>query len=74
MKDDEIVRVATASNLQEANPWRQELEEEGIPCRKVGEYLGSFGIAPPGHAVPELWVHREDANRARAILLDQVEG
>ena len=73
MKDDEIVRVATDNSLQEAHLWRQALEEEVIICRIVGEYLGSFGITPPGHPEPEIWVHRDDANRARAILIDQME-
>jgi hypothetical protein len=68
MIDDEIVSVAIAGSLQEAQLWRQELEEEGIPCRIVGEYLGSFGIVPPGHPVPEVWVHRKDIERAKEIL------
>ena len=34
----------------------------------VGEYLGGFGVVYPGHPVPELWVHRDDAERARAVL------
>ena len=67
-RPDEIVRLATASNPQEAHLWRQALKEQGIRCRVVGDYLGSFGIVPPGHAVPELWVHCNDAERARSIL------
>jgi hypothetical protein len=65
---DEIVRLATASSPQEAHLWRQALEDEGIHCQVVGEYLGGFGIVPPGHPVPELWVHREQAERAQAVL------
>ena len=65
---DAIVRLVIAGSPQEAQLWRQALEEEGISCRVVGEYLGSFGIVPPGHPVPELWVHQEDAERAQAIL------
>ena len=65
---EEIVRLVTASSPQEAHLWRQALEDEGIRCRVVGEYLGSFGVVPPGHPVPELWVHQEDAERARAVL------
>jgi hypothetical protein len=63
-----IVRLVTASSPQEAHLWRQALEHEGIRCRVVGEYLGSFGVVYPGHPVPELWVHKEDAERAQAIL------
>jgi Putative prokaryotic signal transducing protein len=69
---DDIVRLATAGDPQEAHLWRQALEGEGIRCHVVGEYLGSFGVAPPGHPVPEVWVLRRDAERARQIL-DQVQ-
>jgi hypothetical protein len=65
---EEIVRLVTAGNPQEAHLWRQALEQEGIRCRVVGEYLGSFGVVPPGHPVPELWVHRDDAERAKTFL------
>jgi hypothetical protein len=66
--DEEIVRLGTAGSLQEAHLWRQALEDEGIRCRVVGEYLGSFGVVPPGHPVPELWVHKENSERGQAIL------
>ena len=65
---EEVVRLVAASSPQEAHLWRQALEDEGVRCRVVGEYLGGFGIVPPGHPVPELWVHRKDAERASAIL------
>jgi hypothetical protein len=45
--DDDIVRLETASSPQQAHLWRQALEEQGIRCRVVGEYLGSFGLVPP---------------------------
>ena len=64
----EIVRLVTASRPQEAHLWRQALEDEGVRCQVVGEYLGSFGVVYPGHPVPELWVHQEDAERARVVL------
>jgi hypothetical protein len=67
--NDEIVRLAIARDPQEAHLWRQALGgDEAICCRVVGEFLGSFGVAPPGQPVPELWVRREDAERARRIL------
>jgi hypothetical protein len=65
---DEIVRLVTASNPQQAHLWRQALEDQGIRYRVVGEYLGSFGVVPPGYPVAELWVHQEDAERAQGIL------
>ena len=66
--DDRIVRLATASNPQEAALWQQALEAEGIRCRVVGETLGSFGVVYPGSVQPEIWVFESDAHRARAVL------
>ena len=63
-----VVQLVTASSPQEAHLWRQALEGRGIPCRVVGEDLGGFGVVYPGHPVPELWVHQEDAERAQAVL------
>jgi hypothetical protein len=34
----------------------------------VGDYLGGFGVVYPGQPVPELWVHRDDAERAQGVL------
>jgi hypothetical protein len=66
--DHDIVCLATAGSSQEAHLWRQALEDEGICCRVVGEFLGSFGVAPPGYPVPEIWVRRQDAPHARQVL------
>jgi hypothetical protein len=64
---DDVVRLVTASNPQEAHLWRQALEDQGIRCR-VDEYFGGFAVVPPAYPVPELWVHQEDAERAQSIL------
>ena len=41
---DDIVRLADAANPQEAYLWCQVLEEEGIKCKVVGDYLeAGFG-------------------------------
>lgn len=66
--DDRIVRLATASNPQEAALWQQALEAEGIRCRVVGEMLGSFGVVYPGPVQPEIWVFEGDVDRARTVL------
>lgn len=66
--DDRIVRLATASNPQEAVLWQQALKAEGIRCRVVGETLGSFGVVYPGSVQPEVWVFESDADRARPVL------
>jgi len=67
---EELVHLAIASSPQEAHLWRQALEHEEIRCQVTGEYLGGFGFVPPGHPLPELWVHRKDAERAQAVLED----
>ncbi len=65
---DEIVRLTTARDLQEAHLWKQALEEEGIRCRVVGDHLTEgFGIGFI-FAYPELWVFRGDVENAKAIL------
>ena len=72
--DDRIVRLATASNPQEAALWQQALEAEGIRCRVVGETLGSFGVVYPGSVQPEIWVFESDVDRARAALQGSRKG
>ena len=67
MHNDDIVRLATAGNPLEAHLWRQALEEEGIHARVVGEYLDA-GVGDIPGLRPEVWVHREDLERARAFL------
>jgi hypothetical protein len=66
--EDRIVRLATASNPQEAVLWQQALEAAGIRCRVVGETLGSFGVVYPGSVQPEIWVFERDIDQAKAIL------
>jgi len=64
---DEIVRVATAPNPPVAHIWEQALKEEGIRCKVVGDYLDAgLGNIPGMRA--EVWVHKEDAERAEAII------
>lgn len=55
----EIVRLTSASSLQEAALWKSALEQEGVRC----EY--ELSIHP---FYPELRVHLEDAERVRIIL------
>lgn len=67
MHQDDIVRLATANNPQEAHVWEQALKDEGIRSQVVGDYLdASFGDISGTR--PELWVHRDDVERAQAIL------
>jgi hypothetical protein len=64
---DDIVRLARAVNPLEAHIWQQALEEEGIHCKVVGDYLdAAIGDIPGAQA--EVWVHRDDVARAEEVL------
>lgn len=67
MQKDDVVRLVTASNLQEATLWQQALADEGIRAEVVGDYL-EVGVGNTPGLRPELWVHRDDAARAEEIL------
>jgi hypothetical protein len=67
MHPDDIVRLAKANNPQEAYLLKQALDEEGIQCRVVGDYLDA-GIGDVSGIQPEIWVHRDDVDRARRIV------
>ena len=67
MHPDDIVRLASATNPQEAYLWQQALEEEGIQSRVVGDMLDA-GLGDVPGIRPEVWVHRDDFDRARKIL------
>ncbi|HZZ78104.1 MAG TPA: DUF2007 domain-containing protein [Gemmataceae bacterium] len=68
-QEDEIVRIATALNPEQAYIWRDALEAEGIKCRVVGDYLDA-GIGDISGLSPEIWVHRADVERATRVLND----
>jgi hypothetical protein len=67
MQKDDVVRLVTASNPQEAHVWQQALADEGIRAEVVGDYLESGLGDVPGFR-PELWVRRADVERAEAVL------
>jgi hypothetical protein len=67
MSGDDVVRLATASTPFEAHLWRQALEEADIYCKVVGDYLEA-GVGDVPGIRPEVWVHRDDFDRAKAIL------
>jgi hypothetical protein len=69
---DDIVRLARAVNPAEAHIWQQALEEEGIRCKVVGDYLNAAIGDIPG-AQAEIWVHRDDLTRAEEILKQGLE-
>ena len=63
----DVIRLATADTPVQAHIWQQALQEEGIECQVVGDYLDAgLGDIPGMRA--ELWVHEQDAQRALAVL------
>lgn len=63
---NDVVRVAAGEHVV-IELYRQALEDEGIQAKVLGEALeASFGTAIPRSV--ELWAHRSDAPRARAII------
>jgi hypothetical protein len=66
---DDVVRLAIADNPVQAHIWQQAMEEEGITCQVVGDYLDA-GLGNIPGLKAELWVHQEDVERARAVLAE----
>ena len=68
LKDQhDVVRLASAANPAVAHIWQQVLEQEGIRCQVLGDYLDAgFGDIPGLSA--EVWVGTADLARAEAIL------
>jgi hypothetical protein len=65
---DAIVRLSSAGTLQEADAWRLALEQHGVRCKVVGDYLtAGHGVGVAGMC-PEVWIHAEDWDKAKAIL------
>jgi nucleotide-binding universal stress UspA family protein len=64
----ELVRLAAAANPVLAHIWQQALEQEGIRCQVLGDYLDAGLGDIPGFSA-EVWVESDDLARAEAILL-----
>jgi hypothetical protein len=65
--EDDIVRLATATNPFQAHVWEQALKRAGIRCKVVGDYLDAgFGDVPGVRA--EIWVHRDDLAQAQRVI------
>ena len=63
----DVVRLASAANPALAHIWQQALEQEGIRCQVLGDYLDA-GIGDiPGFSAG-VWVESADLARAEAIL------
>jgi RNase P/RNase MRP subunit POP5 len=64
---DDVVRLTAAANPFEAHIWEQALEQEGIRCQVLGDYLDA-GIGDIPGMQAELWVAAADVARAEGIL------
>ena len=63
----DLVRLAAAANPFQAHIWQQALEQEGIRCQVLGDYLDA-GIGDIPGMGAEVWVETADLARAKAIL------
>jgi hypothetical protein len=63
----DVVRLAAAANPFQAHIWQQALEQEGIRCQVLGDYLDA-GIGDIPGLSAEVWVGSADLVRAEAIL------
>jgi hypothetical protein len=63
----EVVRLAAAANPFQAHIWQQALEQEGIRCKVLGDYLDAGLGDIPGFSA-EIWVETADLARAETIL------
>jgi ubiquinone/menaquinone biosynthesis C-methylase UbiE len=70
MREDnghELVRLATAANPFQAHILGQALQEEGVHCQVVGDYLDA-GIGDIPGMTAEVWVEAGDVARAVAVM------
>jgi hypothetical protein len=63
----DLVRLAAAANPVQAHIWQQGLEQEGIRCQVLGDYLDAGLGDIPGFSA-EVWVEAADLVRAEEIL------
>ena len=63
----DLVRLTAAANPFQAHIWQQALEQEGIRCQVLGDYLDAGLGDIPGFSA-EVWVETADLARAEAIL------
>jgi hypothetical protein len=71
-KAHDLVRLTTAINPLQAHIWRQALQEEGIRCQVLGDYLDA-GVGDIPGIEAEVWVEAADVGRAEAIILRQYQ-
>jgi hypothetical protein len=66
-RNDQIVSLSRAPNPAMAHIWENALQQEGIDCRVVGDFLDA-GIGDISGVQPEIWIRRQDVTQAQAVL------
>jgi hypothetical protein len=66
--EDNIVCLASSVTPTQAHLWQNVLEEEGIRAKVVGDFLEA-GIGNVPGLGAELWVHADDVERAKEVLM-----
>ena len=71
---DDVVQIAEAVDVGEAEVIRELLEAAGIQAYYSG--VGGYGVLDPvgDHAPRAVFVHADDADAARAVLADASAG
>lgn len=69
----DVICVVTAQNPAQAHIFEQALLNAGIEAKVVGDYLDA-GIGDVSSMRAEVWVHREDKEKAEHVLKHELEG
>jgi len=65
--ENDFVRLAAAANPFQAHIWEQALQQEGVSCQVLGDYLEAGLGDIPGFSA-EVWVQAANLARAEVIL------
>jgi hypothetical protein len=64
---DQVVCLTAAPNPAQAHIWANGLQQEGVHCQVVGDYLDA-GIGDISGVQAEIWVKRKDLIQAQVVL------
>ena len=70
MTDSQPLEVYSAVDVPEAHLVQTVLEEAGIEARIVGDHLqGAVGDLPAVSIAPRIWVHAQNFEKARQVII-----
>ncbi|MDA8562935.1 DUF2007 domain-containing protein [Mariniblastus sp.] len=70
MTDSQPLEVYSAVDVPEAHLVQTVLEEAGIEARIVGDHLqGAVGDLPAVSIAPRIWVHAQNFEKARQVIM-----